>query len=278
MKNVSTLYQRNIAISVSGNTDMLSLGLSSGHLSDALVEITRHLLSTGARLIYSQDLRKNSFNEELFELVARYKPITEAEKNLICVKNYLAWPVHIQKSIEKIEETIEVLAGSAQVVCLDVDGIPLTLKERRKLRKRIPTEDEWSRGLSSMRRHVLTQSNGRIILGGRADKFKGVMPDFGEEALLSLRFNQPLYVIGGFGGCAGDVANCIGLTNERMLPNREWPHQKAFEEYSAEDLNNSLDSEENGMLARTPHIDQAITLILRGLYRANKPESSVEFC
>ena len=272
-----TSNQRNIAISISDCADMPFLGLSDGHLSDAMVEIARHLLSTGANLIYSQDLRKNSFNEELFELVARYKPIIEAEKNLVRVKNYLAWPVHIQKSIEEIEETIEVLAGSTQVVCLDVDGIPLTLKERRRLQKRIPTEEEWSRGLSSMRRHVLTQSNGRIILGGRVDKFKGVMPDFGEEALLSLRFSQPLYVIGGFGGCAGDVADCIGLTKERMLPNREWPHQKAFEEFSVEDLNNSLDSEENGMLARTPHIDQAITLILRGLYRANKLETSVEF-
>ena len=39
----------------------------------------------------------------------------------------------------------------------------------------------------------------------------------------------------------------------------------AFDGLSAASLNNGLSEEDNSTLARTPHIDQAIVLILRGL-------------
>lgn len=51
---------------------MPALGLSDGHLRDAMAEIARHLLALGARL-YGGDLRQHGFSELLFELVSRHR-------------------------------------------------------------------------------------------------------------------------------------------------------------------------------------------------------------
>ncbi len=45
------------------------------------------------------------------------------------------------------------------------------------------------------------------------------------------------------------------------------PGKKAFQSFSSVNLNNGLTDEENSTLAHTPHVDQAVTLILRGLLR-----------
>ena len=256
---------RTIAVSISESPDMLALGLSDEHLRDAMVEIARHMLQTGSHLAYGGDLRQHGFSELLFEIVARYRPVGDDVNEFVGATNYLAWPVHIQMSITKIEETAEALLGSAQLVCLDIDGSPVTPGERRQCRQEQPTEKAWSDGLNAMRRHMLAESDARIVLGGRVDRYKGAMPGIGEEALLSLNARQPLFVVGGFGGCARDIAESVGLVETRMFDHRTWQGREAFAKFSAEDLNNGLTFEDNAVLASTPHIDQAIVLIRRGL-------------
>lgn len=68
MSYEEVLGQQVIAISISESPDMPALGLSDGHLRDAMVEIARHLLALGARLVYGGDLRQYGFSELLFEL------------------------------------------------------------------------------------------------------------------------------------------------------------------------------------------------------------------
>ena len=65
-----------------------------------------------------------------------------------------------------------------------------------------PDDGEWARGLTAMRRTMLLQSDARIVLGGRVEGYKGRLPAVAEETLLSLRAGQPVFVLGGFGGCA----------------------------------------------------------------------------
>ena len=97
------------------------------------------------------------------------------------------------------------------------------------------------------------------------DKFKGAMPGLAEEALLSLEARQPLYVMGGFGGCARDIAETIGLVDPWAGSRADWPGRARFKPYSNRDLNNGLGEDENAVLAKTPHVDQAVALIIRGL-------------
>ena len=181
--------------------------------------------------------------------------------------NYLAWPVHILKPVAELERAAADLAGSAELICLTLDGARLSMKERRRLAPQRPTEKEWSDGLSAMRRTMLVETNARIVLGGRVDGYEGLMPGIAEEALLSLRGGQPLYFLGGFGGCTRDIAETLQLLDPWAGSRPAWPGRTEFQAFSSADLKNGLTPDENATLARTPHVDQAITLVLRGLLR-----------
>lgn len=259
------LDHKSIAVSTSESPDMPGLGLEAEHLRDAMTEIARHALALGAKLVYGGDLRTGGFSNLLFELAARYRRDTSNPRKL-GVTNYLAWPVHIQKSAEQLEHDAADLEGTAELRLLTINGENIGLKERHNLQTCEPTEAEWATGLAAMRHKMLAETQARIILGGRVDKFKGNMPGIAEEALYSLQAKQPLYVMGGFGGCARDVAEAIGVLEPNVV--REWPGRDKFNPFKGKKLNNGLSVEENRVLASTPHVDQAIVLILRGLTKA----------
>jgi len=259
------LSQHVVAISMSESPDMPILGLSDQHLRDAMAEIARHLLALGARLVYGGDLRTQGFTELLFELVARHRRDADEGDERASVLSYLAWPVHIQKPASELEQYAADLAGSAALVLLALDGRRLTPRERVTMPQAQPTEAEWEQGLTVMRAVVRAETHARIVLGGRVDHYKGAMPGIAEEALQSLEAKQPLFLMGGFGGCARDVAETLGLIVPWGASRPTWPRRPAFEAYSGGDLNNGLTAGENATLAQTLHVDQAITLILRGL-------------
>ncbi|MCY4542004.1 MAG: hypothetical protein OXB95_06360 [Rhodobacteraceae bacterium] len=256
-----------IGVSISDCPDMAVYGLSNEHLIDAMTEIARHMLASGSRLVYGGDLRQHGFSELLFEIVARHGLYTDGDEVKVGVANYLAWPVHIGMPFEKIEQTSTELKGTAELVCLGLDGQPMAMKQRKLLDGRSPSEEEWTSGLTAMRQFLVKKTKARIVLGGRTESYKGLMPGIAEEALLSLEAKQPLYVIGGFGGCARDIAESLSLAEQQLPTCHAWPGRDSFNGLSAETLNNGLSPNENSILATTPHIDQAIGLILRGLSR-----------
>ena len=267
MSNPDAVRQHVVAVSTSESPDMAVLGLSDEHLCDAMAEIARHVLNFGSRLVYGGDLRQHGFSELLFEIAARHHPVAEAPEQHLGVTNYLAWPVHIGMSMQRIEAVIGALGGAAELVCIDMNGEPLSMGFRRQLESRQATEAEWSKGLTAMRRHMLAKTDARIVLGGRIDNYKGAMPGIAEEALLSLKDGQPLFVIGGFGGCARDIAESLRLVEQQAFAYRVWPGRHELCNFSAADLNNGLSADDNATLARTPHIDQAVALVLRGLLK-----------
>ncbi|HEX8138524.1 MAG TPA: hypothetical protein VF544_13230 [Pyrinomonadaceae bacterium] len=261
------LSKHAIAISISESPDMAVLGLAQEHLDDAMTEVARHLLAMGARLIYGGDLRPKGFTEVLFELVARHRRGADLSDERVGVSNFLAWPVHISMPPQEVKQLSEELRGVAELICLTVDGNIMPLDERLQLAPRPATNDEWVAGLASMREAVTRLSDARIALGGRVDGFKGSMPGVAEEVRAALRAGQPLFLLGGFGGCARDIAEDLGLVTARLAARPAWPGRADFANFSFEDLNNGLDAEENAILATTVHVDQAVTLILRGLFR-----------
>ena len=134
------------------------------------------------------------------------------------VTNYLAWPVHIQMDAEELEANISGLKGRARLVLCGLNGEPMSARSRQGMPPREPDEREWSEGLTAMRRAMLDRTDARVILGGRLDKYKGSMPGIAEEALLSLESERPVFLIGGFGGCARSVAQALGLAGARAGP------------------------------------------------------------
>ncbi|RWP35308.1 hypothetical protein [Mesorhizobium sp.] len=268
------LSDRSIGISVSETPDMPALGLSDEHLRDAMAEVSRHLLALGARLVYGGDLRPQGFTELLFELVARHRRDADESDLRTSVTNYLAWPVHIRMAWSDLEAYAAELAGSAALKLLRLDGAPLALTERTKLPEEQPSEAQWSRGLTALRTTMLAETHARIVLGGKVEGYNGAMPGVAEEALLSIRSGQPLFVLGGFGGCARDIAETIGLAPIWAASRQTWPGRDGFQGLTGTGLRNGLSSDENAILARTPHVDQAVALILRGLLKLGRTASA----
>lgn len=264
------LSQRAVAISISESPDMPALGLTDQHLRDAMAEVARHLLALGARLIYGGDLRAQGFTELLFELVARHRRDADANDERPSVSNYLAWPVHIALPASDLETLADDLSETAELICLDLNGAVLSPSTRAALAPRQATDEEWSRGLTEMRRVLQEISDARIVLGGRVDRYKGSMPGIAEEALQSLQNRQPLFLLGGFGGCARDIAEILGLIAPWETSRPPWPGRQRFTEFRVADLKNGLTADENIVLARTVHVDQAVTLLLRGLLRLSQ--------
>ena len=256
-----------IAISTSESPDMQLFGLTDEHLRDAMAEIARHLLAFGARLVYGGDLRAHGFSELLFELAARYRRNVGGKNVRPSAVNYLAWPIHIRIPAPDLAALSADLLGTAELIYLGLDGQRIDPRRRRRLKQREATDAEWARGLSAMRRVMRRQTRARILLGGRIDQFKGTMPGIAEEALLSLKASQPIFLVGGFGGCARDIAETLRLVEPSPSISRAWIGRDQFEVFQPSDINgrNGLTAEDNSTLARTVHIDQAIILILKGL-------------
>ena len=255
-----------VAISISESPDMAVLGASDEHLQDAMAEIALQLLSSGTSLAYGGDLRAHGFTELLFEMVVRYRGHPH-HSGKITVTDYLAWPVHIRMTAGDLAAFAAGHKGSAHLVFLARDGSRLERQQRLELPMHEPDDDEWSEGMTSMRVVMRKETQARIVLGGRVSGYKGRMPGIAEETLLSLQSSQPVFLLGGFGGCTRDIAETIGLVDPWAGSRSNWEGRPCFEIYSASDLNNGLSDEDNAILAQTPHIHQAIMLVSRGLRR-----------
>ena len=262
-----------IAISTSDSPDMAALGLSEGHLTEATAELALQLLASGANLAYGGDLRAHGFTRLLFQLVLRYTSTSDLQ-DAVRVTNHLAWPVHIRMPVDQIDQLATELRGAADLVLLGCDGTRVAMDARRKLPSRDPTEEEWRSGLTAMREFQRSSTDARVLLGGQVGNFKGSMPGLAEEALVSLRAGQPVFLIGGFGGCARDIAETLGLVGPWDGSRNGWAGRRLLEEWTGGDLNNGLSAEENRALASTPFIGQAVMLVLRGVnrLREQKPE------
>ena len=273
---------KTIGISISESPDMRALGLRDGHLRDAMAEIATHLLASGDDLAYGGDLREGGFTRMLFELVLRYtrqpragNPTAvffshhhddrEVADDLIRVLNYIAWPVHIRMTNDDLESLAEAVRDVAIPILLDLEGESITMEHRQNLPSNEPDDDEWTAGLTSMRQTMRKRIDARILLGGRVEGYKGRLPGIAEEALLSLQSGQPVFLLGGFGGCARDIAEALDLAPAWQGSREQWPGRSDFRGYGPESLRNGLSYEDNKVLATTPYIDQSLPLILRGL-------------
>jgi hypothetical protein len=262
------LSQKAVAISISESADMMAFGLAAEHLRDAMTEVARHLLAMGARLVYGGDLRAHGFTELLFELVARHRRDADVGDARPAVVSYLAWPVHSGKPAQEIQTLAQDLKGLAELHCLGQQGQELALDVLSPAgTAQLPTGEEWALGLTALRRVLTDVSDARIVLGGPVSGFKGRMPGIAEEALCSLNAGQPLYVLGGFGGCAWDIAEELHLVAHRPKLAGPWAGREQFSGLDSTSLRNGLSSDENETLARTVHVDEAVALVLRGLLR-----------
>lgn len=275
-----------IGISISYSSGMEANGYTIHHLEDALTETARYLLTSGYHLVYGGDLRMPGFTYQLAELAKLYTPFL-ADNNSR-VDNYLAWPLHLPVTTK--QEADFKTSGVRLIRCPAPAGID---KGQFVLPDSIESRLNWAESLYKMRCEIVKQTDARIIFGGQLTGFKGRMPGVLEEVLLSLEASRPIYICGTWGGAGKAITDMLTIGQNDYM-NQEWQcthndnyadlllewnkkypqhkidYKKIAQKISSLGLKglskmNGLSENENLRLFTTPHSQEMIYLILKGL-------------
>lgn len=252
---------------------------------DLSVELARHLLISGAHLVYGGDLRPGGFTE-LFKDLAYQYGIYEKDKSFKnYFTNYLAWPIYIGMTPASQAEykACRVNCKKAEIP----DTIPVALRDLMVPPTTVENLYYWAESLKAMRQEMESHIDARIILGGRITGFKGYMPGLYEEATNAAKANHPLFLLGGFGGASARLIQLVkGETSSDKLfeeccsnhsyldfvsyldKEKEETNFKALDVFSnnMDVLKNGLSKEENEHLFVTTNVTEIIALVLKGLH------------
>ena len=284
--NSRFLEGKNIAISVSESSDSQNMGIGKSMFEDLSIELARHLLITGAHLVYGGDLRPGGFTELFKDLAYQYGIYEKDNALKNYFTNYLAWPIYIGMTPATQAEY-----KSCRVDCQKAkipDTVPIGLREFMVPPTTTDNLYYWAESLKSMRKEMESQINARIILGGRVTGFKGYMPGLYEEAINAAEAKHPIYLLGGFGGASSRLIELIRgkVTSQKLFEECSYNHsyqefvayllgnEKEEMNFNALDvfvnnmgvLNNGLSDEENERLFITTNVTEIIALVLKGLH------------
>lgn len=279
------LEGKNVAISISESPDSSILGIGKAMFEDLSVELARHLLISGAHLVYGGDLRPGGFTE-LFKDLAYQYGIYEKDKTLKnYFTNYLAWPIYVGMTPATHAEY-----KSCRVQCQKAtipDTIPTDLHGQMVPPSTVENLYYWAESLKAMRLEMESNIDARIILGGRVTGFKGYMPGLYEEAIIAANCKHPIFLLGGFGGASARLIQLIkGETSSDKLFEECCSHHlyQEFVSYLDKEkvemnfkvldvfsnnmsvLKNGLSKEENEQLFVTTNVTEIIALVLKGLH------------
>jgi hypothetical protein len=261
------------AISASESPDLLRLGLVETHFRLALAEIARSVLVSGGKLAYGGHLDPDGYTTMLVKELHRY---SRRDRPL---RIYLAWQEHRKLSKAEYERQEADLGLSGEIVCLDFTGKPISWGDGRGADPEPVTDTSIRmRALRGLRVFMAQNENGRVIIGGKRTGFEGAMPGVLEEAIASVFNGQPLYVAGGFGGVAADIAMRMGMLSKSWLPTlADAPTPEAGLVAGLDSLslikknqgwpNNGLSDDENVQLAATHRPSEIAALVSLGLGR-----------
>lgn len=282
------LKGKNIAISISESEDILEYGGEEALLRDITIELSRHILIAGGKLVYGGDLRKQGFTDLFKDLSSQYGQLEKTDRNVKYFTNYFAWPIFLN-----LNRTIESEFEYSRVSIVKV-AAPNECPEKMRNNFIAPTTLEssflWAKSLTRMREEMENNVNARIILGGRTYGFKGRYAGVLEEFIISKSQKKPIYLLGGFGGISKNIIDIIeGKITESNLfekANKD-PYYLDFINYyngiekdnpinykticedifstGVSSLNNGLSNDENAILFYSTNVLEIVSLILKGL-------------
>lgn len=251
--------------------------------------IAGHLLARKHTLIYGGDLRDDGFTQFILDEALIVQ--SRLKDNDIKVENHLAWPIYLGENI------INFKAKYHRVLFTKEYSIPDDIYQNKDVFLSPSCPDNkyiWSRCLTTMRNESIKSSDYRIFAGGKCESYLGKMPGVLEEFILSIEENKPVYLLGGFGGITSKISNSIinnSIEDELTL---KWQIENNgqyadLQEIAGKNNHNAnydnikeiilslsieklckgtgLDIDEYSRLMRTPFIDEAVHLILKGLKR-----------
>ena len=252
--NVTTPLQRlaldrpvrgkRIALSMSESTDIERFGLDQLHLDAAMTELSRYLLIKGATLAYGGHLGADGYTQKLYELVQTHNNSADRGTTLERIVNFRGWPLP-RLSVQQLAET-HVLARTQELPRpADIDEtLHPDFKEAPAFFSAAASPVHrfaWARGMTEMRSFQADAKRSgvvaRIVLGGtfgptikviengtREERwYGGRIPGVLEEVVLSAQCDQPVFLLGAFGGAARLVIDLLHGIDRREAT---WDYQK----------------------------------------------------
>lgn len=259
----------NVGISISHSEDLAQFGLTETHVRMALGEVARAVLVADGQLTYGGHLRDDGYTlfliQEIERSGRRNRPFT----------GYVPYSEHRQMYVDQINERVEDISVLGRYVFLDADGLAINPVADR------PSEPAPVDGLTekhslSAARAVMSEViDGRVALGGQRETFRGRMPGVIEETILAIGAGKPVFIAGGYGGAAGDMAVALGNDRDNWLGlDTTSPHLDELRDVAAERGwqagANGLNDEENQRLAITYRASEVASLIVTGLSRLTR--------
>mgnify|MGYP000925096350 FL=1 len=295
----SNIKNKKIAISISESEDIQTYGGDKALLRDITIELSRHILIIGGKLVYGGDLRKFGFTELFRDLSYQYGQLEKTNRTVKYFTNYFAWPIHLKidkdKEAEFIEDRVEIIKVDAPTECLAKDKNeyiePINLKGKYL----------WAKSLTKMREEMEENVHARIILGGKVSEFQGKYTGVLEEFLVSMDKEHPIYLIGGFGGVAKIIVDLIEQKenvesfynhainaeiykefmdyynkNNNKAPIDYNTVEEKIRNITSNGLQNGLTEKENKILFRSTNVLEIVALVLKGLNNILKEEDETQ--
>lgn len=258
-----------IGLSVSHSEDLARYGVTDTHVNMALAEIARAVLIAQSRLVYGGHLDDNGYTVFLTREIQRFgrrnRPFT----------GYVPFPVHRKMKTRKITDRIEDLSVLGTYVFLDETGDVMDpLTDRGSKAERVSKGME-RRALTAARETMARNVDARVALGGQRTGFKGRLPGVVEETIYAIRDRKPVFIAGGFGGVAADIAVALGIDRDNWLnvdPSAAYLDELKDTAAAAGWIpgSNGLTDEENQQLAITYRASEIASLIVAGLSRLKR--------
>lgn len=264
----------NLGVSVSNSPDLARLGLTETHLRMALGEVARSVLIASGKLSYGGHLSEEGYTAFMVGECERYR---SRNRPLTC---YLPWSVHRALPSNVLDDYRRAIGLLGRYVFLDAGGKPIDDPIRGRESDGGPVDaDTTVHSLSAARLYITEKTDARLVIGGQRTGFQGRMPGVVEEMILSIRANKPIFVAGGFGGAAGDIARTIGLDPEDWLglPNRSDEADLTELATTVADTgwvptSNGLSIEQNRQLAVSYRASEIASLVVVGLGNLQRRE------
>lgn len=277
------LKQSNVAISISESDNLLDLGLSKECVDDLMVEITRHLLISKAKMVYGGDLRQMGFTELFKDLAFQYGAFEKSRNDEMYFTDFIAWPLHLNIKPETCDDY-----RHSRVKLIPVPALAFPNIDTSKFicPDSVYNQYIWAENLTKMRTEMERVAKCRIIAGGKLSCFKGKMAGILEEFTIARRMGHPVYIVGGYGGCAQllsavvegkeNVDAFIRIASESASYKELFSYYENIgspvdytevESYAKLDrlLDNGLSEEENRRLFHSVNIMEIVSLILKGI-------------
>ena len=222
MERLQFLQNIDIGISISEHKELANLGFSYMHVQDALVEISRYILSCGGNLSYGGNVNYQpefNFVEVLFQLVAAYNK--ENKKSVERIKNYCAFPMYNKITPEQKRDYEEVARFIYIQPPEDLEIAEKLVKSTTKHKQLMKQIDAlfkaenvndnyvWARTMTEMRMQMNQDVQAKVVLGGKKSGYKGIYPGLVEETYYTLKTKKPVYLIGAFGGCSQVIIDAL---------------------------------------------------------------------